>query len=782
MEEQLNYQPVSFEGIVPVLDVGDPSQAFARSLQGAIQGEQANLNQMQRNAEIESKNLEKKLEGFNKLAAFSQKAYQTYREIDNAVLKNELAELFAETYNRDDISTEQFDKDETDAAQVQNEVQEGTTKVLRSTENPSAEFISNAFKLRDRASLRDVVVHNATVLKALESYTPAVDKYFASESLKNLEPGAAYEAALQDFHKLWGDKTGLSQANQQFLAKYVYPKMRKEAGAHREKFTRAWNSQHAAKESLINIQNLITNGANDEKAWNTFVNAELGLTKADGVTMQTMADVFAKFHAADLPRNVLEKLGDATIQATGKQLKEHPEYLRALRSLRQRENARYSEDATAAKINMLDIIAAERARYGGAIPEERLLQLGSEFVRDFPNFPHIGDSVIRGEMANSARNQEIIREESRLKAEIDRLEEGEKLPVERAYNLPFELRERYKKYFEGDLNKFSTEEVIRKSENFKALKKGLFNEIGKALEFKRNAITSDYDRPSNYYEFELQATNSIVNRAQSLMLGSSNMSIGDALQTAKDEYLSNLEKNKDKLLKNDVLQVSGMSNLGLVQASGNVARQIQRATMDNFHEIFYEADYNIKPNQRYSERVRAVAARLGKTPKELTNIARQRKGLDPLPNSPQDDILSSVSRRSLNQSGALTKSPIVIALREDILSGKFVGGTAEQRTIALGQVLQAAGYYAWQHKDFKAFHGYTGSGQERVMDRKKELGRDSLHNEGRGKALDFALDNHTEAELDRLYAFFMKNKRRFGIKEILWRTKGHYDHLHVGLK
>jgi hypothetical protein len=93
--------------------------------------------------------------------------------------------------------------------------------------------------------------------------------------------------------------------------------------------------------------------------------------------------------------------------------------------------------------------------------------------------------------------------------------------------------------------------------------------------------------------------------------------------------------------------------------------------------------------------------------------------------------------------------------------------------VAFGKSLLSKGYKnIWQHPDFNWSSGYTGTGKERVMQREYN----SYHNYG--EALDISAYNG-EAKLDALYAQLNKNRSKYGIAEILWRTKGHYDHMHI---
>lgn len=105
-----------------------------------------------------------------------------------------------------------------------------------------------------------------------------------------------------------------------------------------------------------------------------------------------------------------------------------------------------------------------------------------------------------------------------------------------------------------------------------------------------------------------------------------------------------------------------------------------------------------------------------------------------------------------------------------VIPGKTPGYS---QAVAFGKSLLARGYKnIWQHPDFNWNSGYTGSGKERVAPRDYN----SYHNYG--EALDISAYNG-EGKLDALYAELNKNRGRYGIAELLWRTKGHEDHLHI---
>ena len=105
-----------------------------------------------------------------------------------------------------------------------------------------------------------------------------------------------------------------------------------------------------------------------------------------------------------------------------------------------------------------------------------------------------------------------------------------------------------------------------------------------------------------------------------------------------------------------------------------------------------------------------------------------------------------------------------------------VQGSAQERTVQVGRMLQSQGYKMWQHSNFNVDTGYTPRGGQRVAQREY----DSAHHYG--EALDFPLSHNNEKQLDKLYNYFKKNKARLGVAELLWRTSGHYDHLHVSFE
>jgi len=286
--------------------------------------------------------------------------------------------------------------------------------------------------------------------------------------------------------------------------------------------------------------------------------------------------------------------------------------------------------------------------------------------------------------------------------------------------------------------------------------------------------------PTNLHSYKSEALTNIVQRAQVLMIGEEGMNLQKALTTAKNEWVENakaLNEQGKYFDKNTNSFVQQRANVGLTQAARMMAQRLEQTTLQDLSKGLYKSDYTQPPVQgRFSERVRFLARRYGMRPKQIVDMARQQQGLPPLNSTPVDDILGMVDPAIDRKINSIDKSPITFALRAQTRSDQKLSGTAKQRTIAVGQQLLTLGIKGiWQHPDFNYDSGFTGSGKERVMPRTKGY---HPHN----KALDIGLAANGERKLDLVYAYLLKNKERFGIAELLWRTEGHYDHVHVSFE
>ncbi len=110
--------------------------------------------------------------------------------------------------------------------------------------------------------------------------------------------------------------------------------------------------------------------------------------------------------------------------------------------------------------------------------------------------------------------------------------------------------------------------------------------------------------------------------------------------------------------------------------------------------------------------------------------------------------------------------------------------SAKARTVKFAQtlldsnntIIPGVSFKPWQHSQFNIDSGYVEAGGQRVMQRSYN----SRHHHD--EALDYPLSHNSAANLDKLYAYLNANKEKLGIAELLWRSAGHHDHLHVGFK
>ena len=176
---------------------------------------------------------------------------------------------------------------------------------------------------------------------------------------------------------------------------------------------------------------------------------------------------------------------------------------------------------------------------------------------------------------------------------------------------------------------------------------------------------------------------------------------------------------------------------------------------------------SLQSNEPLSNRTRLIAKNLGISPRALIDgqlKAQGKGGLTPYLRSIQQPGQTSIQLQSA--------SPY---------APPSVRNPGQLRTIQMGRQLFKAGFRMWQHPNFDLERGYVPSGGQRVAPAGVSgRGGGSAHHTS--QALDFPLSHNSEAQLDRLYKYLNANKDKFGIAELLWRSAGHYDHLHVAFR
>ena len=200
---------------------------------------------------------------------------------------------------------------------------------------------------------------------------------------------------------------------------------------------------------------------------------------------------------------------------------------------------------------------------------------------------------------------------------------------------------------------------------------------------------------------------------------------------------------------------------------------IPRSQMQPTRDVFLNPGQLLKDvsaltnNEPVSNRTRLIAKNLGVSPRALLDgqlKAQGKGGLEPYLRSIQQPNQTSIQLQST--------SPY---------APPDVRNPSQLRTIQMGRQLFKAGFRMWQHPNFDLERGYVPSGGQRVAPAGVSgRGGGSAHHTS--QALDFPLSHNTEANLDRLYKYLNGNKDKFGIAELLWRSAGHYDHLHVSFR
>jgi hypothetical protein len=578
---------------------------------------------------------------------------------------------------------------------------------------------------------------------------------------------------VDEFNRRWGASTGLALANEQFLAKYVHPEINKQIIQHKDQFTRQWNASHADKQTVI-LQQRLKNG---EITPSSFFLQITGLTKSDGKTLKTYEDGWEALSQAELTETELEKIGNDPFKLTGKPYSAHPRFQRLIREARNRritaDTLRRKEQDILSRDGFSDVDSLA----SGAAERDRQLAIGID--------PDIVESNYNTFRRRSSEAVEIREWTDKINTWLNN-NPDQKIPYDVIADAPFQVKQQFKGQMEPDANAATTEELIRKSQEFKDLSKDIkatLKQIIPNMDIASEALgTTD---PVNFNAFKGAALTNIVQRAQVLMLGQENMNLQEALTTAKQQWQEKTEAlyKEGKLFDSNTNSFKPLrANTAIARATRIMAQQLEQTTLQDLSKGLYESDYTQPPVQgRYSERVRFLARRYGMRPKEIVDMARQQRGLPALNSTPVDDILGMVDPVMDRRINSLDTSSATAAIRAQIRSNQRLSGSAKDRTIAVGQQLLTLGITGiWQHPDFEYHSGFTGSGRERVMPR-------SGGYHPRNQALDIGLNGNGKRKLDLVYAYLLKNKERFGIAELIWdpynlRKDNHDTHVHVSFE
>lgn len=787
--ENLNYNPVSFQGIVPVLDVGDPSASLASAYQYSLTDQNAILNRMKDSAAVEQRNMETKMKGFQDLMKFSQSAVKEVTKIKNEQTKQEAANVWAEAYNNYEAPeqvalAEEYGQQEQQQNERVTDVETTLSTNLNKKKEVTVQDSADAAKIRKRTGLMEVVAANARAEAAMESYKPALDNYVsrvnaarAERGEPMIEPGADYNMVKTDFDRKWSDKTGMSMANPGYTAKYVYPKLRREAAASLETYTKGFNIQQAAITTEDDLQRL----QDGELSVNDFFTAQRGLTGRDGKTLKNNSDVWQTLSQADLPPEVLSKLGSETNPTTGKSYSSHPRWKTLQIDARKRRNDQWNLGRKEYNRTAVEAFNTVDNYANASAVRDELLAMG--LPADIVN------NAYSSAMSSTERKMRVKEETARINNLLDEKGPEYKLTAADMDGVPNELWNTFAGRLSPNANAEQTETLIRESETFKSIGKDFENivaQIDPNIKFA-NALTGTKG-PTNGELFKQESLSRIALGAQALMLGEEGLTMDQAVKQSTANWR---QEQQELVTKNEFFDIGRNNfkssfteaNLNAREKMSQQITALRNTTATKLETGLYDSDYLAPPDGRYSERVRFLGRQFGKTPSEIVAMARQQKNLPPLEPTKNELALSEMPLADRAKIASLGEdAPIHLAIRGQITSGQVLQGSASQRTVSVGQQILNMGYGGiWQHPDFHYDTGYTGSGKERVGSH----AQNSYHDYG--EALDIGVQANGPERLEQLYQYLLKNKQRFGIAELFYdpdgsrgHVQGHANHIHVG--
>lgn len=797
--EQLTYNPVNFDSIVPVFDL-DSAEA---SLQNSFANEQlnANLTQMQANANIEKENLTAYQTSLGELSKLSKAASDQFIKIKNQQSKNEAVELFAKGIQdgiENPVSQEQLVKafkeaekeDDTERTDVNNAIDRNLER-KKNNGGITVEDTAAANRVRTLTSDRQIIYNNGRASTAASSYGSAFTTFLTKENDKRREAGLPlldptsqeYRDIRSKFDQAWSEATGLYQTNRGFAASNVYPVIAQQRLSSENTYTKLYEFQVGEERRQDLTANVNTRGGL------TAYFKGYTLTKNRDGTYKTIEDAYKNLSAQQLQPNVITQLGNQQVTINGKQMnfKDHPRFQSLLTEARNRQNNAYAARGTSI-VNELNGIEGLDTMDDDAIDAEAEAAIAAN-----PSYA----GQIRGwaERAKGRGAEARQNRDFRDQIKEDLVKNKGQLPnnyFDDKPEIPFEVQYEFLGVMAKPDKEESVQQSIRKNDFFTGVDKGFKDRIGGILgkKIKFANATTGQPNPSNYEEFKTISLNKIAQNAQLLMFGDSSLSEDEAIRLAIEKWESETQALEDKgdlfdEINNTFKGTSLERNRGLEKASAMVIRDLDSTTADNLGKALNEQDYAELPkNGVYSERVKYLGRRFGMTPQEVVRAVRFQKGLAPLADPAVEDALSGLTPAEKAKITALgDNAPVPLLLRAQINDTKQtkIEGSAKQRTIAVGQHLLNLGYGGiWQHPNFNYDTGYSAAGGQEVGGHAPN----SYHKYN--EALDIGVQANGPQKLEQLYQYLNKNRERFGIAELFYdpdgsrgHPPGHNAHVHV---
>lgn len=672
--EQLQYNRVNFDNIVPVLELDYNTAGLQNSF--ASEGLQSNLTQMQSNAAIDKENLAAYQESLGELSKLSQTALEQFEQFKNQQAKDEAVDLFSKGIQDavdNPVSQEELKKrfeqaeaeDESERQDV-NQAVDANLQKKKDNGGITVEDTAAASQIREMTSDRQIIYNNGRASIAAQSYGPAFDKFISDQNEARKESGESlldptseeYTDLRKRFDRAWSEATGLYQANSAFAASKVYPLIAQQRQRSENAYGKVFEYEKGA-ERRAELEAGITEPGGVSAYFEGYV-----LTKNKDGSYKTMQDAYQNLAALQLPATVLGDLKDERVTINGKTITfgEHPRYQGLLTAARQRDSAVWRQGQTELQQSLEGIDTSNMSEQE---LEDRAEQLRNEN-------PTYSATVSAWEQSQKNRTA-TARQNEKYRDQIEEaiVRNGGELPAnyfDANPEIPFDIQYDYL----GKMPKGNAEETIneqiRDNEFFKDISKdarfdaALEEILGTKIKFAD--ATTGLKGPSNYGEFKILALNNIAARAQVLMYGEDALSEDDAIRQA----ISNWKEDQTKMDKegklfdedtNKFLNTSLKPHRGLQQAGEMVIRDLASTEFNDMGKGLYESDWESVPDldkgQEYSERVKFIGRRFNLTPREVVAVVRKQKNLVPIDDGYQPWGEDTVTRNLGDDTPATTR-------------------------------------------------------------------------------------------------------------------------------
>lgn len=562
--------------------------------------------------------------------------------------------------------------------------------------------------------------------------------------------------------------------NKDFLSKYMFPSMYKSA----DKEAEYWTKQANFRASQVKRESAPGEYRSGSIDFNSYLNKVTSTTNKDGSFYsysQALDGVTDLFKTKQWGRSDLAKLGDTINPMTKKPWKESPRYSEWYGAIVDSElkvqstNRKLQTNQAREYWNSIDYddpaALAEGERY-------MIEELGID-----KDIVYSTSSTARQNSDHKRRQREITDGVNRSDPEFVDPATG-LIRDDVAYEMDYNTRQQFQQLLSPQAKGMTVQKDFLGGQGSKDLDKDIdglieatYSDAGITLKLE-NALTGQ-SGPPNQAAYETETKNWIVNYASELMVnpkaGSSPPpSMDAAIQIAKDTW-------RDLTTKTLRANPKGIFNNGQFVLKGSASindNAVDRATFFTMHSALTEKD--LESTGDYSPAVMQLSRRFSKTPEAIVRMARVTKGLEPTPVTPREASVAAIPETDQARLNSVTNPSVQSKLRAQLRANQALQGTPEQRAVAVGRQIESMGYKGiWQNKYFNYENGYTPTGGQRVWQRPY----DSKHNSN--QALDIGLGANTKEQLDSLAYYLNMNKKKFGIRLVLWQTEGHYDHVHV---